>query len=129
MMNKILKSERGDSTVMSIGILIGLLIIILLIWKMGIPVFKNMQLAQFAEKQVNYDWQNMKLDATMIRSMHDQTYNKAKSLDLPVSERDMKVEQEAEKATIEINYKYPVDLFLFKFNLEFHVLKITRDLE
>ena len=116
-----LNSDRGDSRITNIILIVVSVVFVLLIWKIGWPFFQNMRLATFAEKQVNYDREDYILDAAMMRSIAEKTYNRAKSLHLPVSDRDIKIDAEGDRAILEIKYNYPVDLFLFKFDMNFKI--------
>jgi hypothetical protein len=120
---KILRTQKGDSTITNIAIVAGLILIAFLCWKLGIPLVKNMILSDYTRKQVNYDSENYQLDATMLNSMSSKVLNKAIDLKLPVTDRDIKIDQEGNKAIMVVKYKYPVNLIFFEFNWNFEITR------
>jgi hypothetical protein len=113
-------SEKGDSAVITISLVVAGIILVMCLWKIGVPVFKYMQLSSFAKDELNYNRENAILNATMIRIMHDKVYNRAVSLKLPVKENQIVVDREGERATMKIDYVYPIDMFILSFDFPFH---------
>ncbi|MBN1356285.1 hypothetical protein JXA40_08495 [bacterium] len=114
------KSETGDSKGVSIALLLIGAVLVLSIWKIGVPLFKYMQLANYAKKQVNYSRENRVLDHTMLRIMHDKVYNYAVSLKLPLEDSQVMVDREGERAIMTIKYDHPIDMIFFRFKIPFH---------
>jgi hypothetical protein len=72
-------------------------------------------------RTANYDREEIVLDYTLMRSMHDKIYNQGVYLNLPVEDRKIFVDREGERAIITIDYSMPIDLFVYKFDMKFHI--------
>lgn len=126
MANRQIRNQKGDSRAMSIFLLIILLIVVLCVWKIGLPFFSYMRLGSFTANTVNYDRQNYTLDAGMMRSMVDRIENRAIDMGIPLTDRGIKIDREGDRAIIEIEYLQPFDLVLFKFE---RVMRIEKKSE
>ncbi|GEM_PF-6644062 len=124
-LQRILKIQAGDSKLMSLFLLVVVLILILCLWKIGLPYLSYMRLSTFVTETVNYDRQNYVLDATMMRSMVDRVYNKALELNLPIAEKSIQIEREDDRAVMSIDYIHPVDMILFRFNLKMKIERMS----
>lgn len=122
---RLLNKQSGDSKAMSIFLLIVVLIILLCLWKIGLPYLGYMRLSTFVTETVNYDRQNYVLDANMMRSMVDRVYNQAIELNLPISEKSIQIEREDERAVMSIDYIQPVDMILFQFNMKMKIERVS----
>ncbi len=114
-------NQRGDSKVMNILIVLVIATLVISLWKFGLPFFKYAQLNHFVKLQVNYDRENYTMSPTMIRSIHAKVINRARQLNLPVKEENIKADYEWDRATVEVNYIHPVNLFVTTYNWSFHI--------
>ena len=114
-------NQRGDSKVMNVVIVLVIATLVLSLWKFGLPYFKYAQFKYYVKKQVNYDRENYSMSPTMIRSIHAKVENRARQLNLPVKEENIKADYEWDKATVEVNYIYPVNLFVTTYDWSFHI--------
>ena len=118
-----MRSERGDSKLYGTIAVILVFVLVVGMWKFGIPLFKNMVISNYARKIVNYDTENERLDYSLMRSMYDKVYNRAVDLNLPVKEKDVIVDREDNRAVIKIKYTIPVNLFVTTIDLNFNTEK------
>ncbi len=106
---------------MNILIVLVIATLVISLWKFGLPFFKYAQLNHFVKLQVNYDRENYTMSPTMIRSIHAKVINRARQLNLPVKEENIKADYEWDRATVEVNYIHPVNLFVTTYNWSFHI--------
>ncbi|MBN1551303.1 hypothetical protein JW979_07535 [bacterium] len=108
--------QRGDSPVYSIIITLIVILIILIIWRVGIPWFKSLQLATYAEHQVNYDREFEKMNPTLLARIQNNVYAQAKSMKIPIKTGGVTVDSREDVAYIKVEYIQPIDVFIYKFN-------------
>lgn len=108
------RSEEGAGNVKLIFAIIILALVGWVAFKV-IPIYVN-------NYQLNDDIKQLAIQATVDRSSVEAVQNKvlgyAKDLGLPVAREDVKV-QVGTKVTIDIDYKVPIDLKFYSFDMHF----------
>lgn len=108
------RSEKGAGNVKLIFAIIFLALVGWLAFK-TLPVYVN-------NYQLNDDIKQLAIQATVDRSSVESVQNKvlgyAKDLNLPVNREDVKV-QVGTRVTIDIDFKVPIDLKFYSFDMHF----------
>jgi len=123
---KLIGNERGSEKVYTA---IGFSIIIVMIFlgiKVGLPFLKNMTLSNYAEELVNFDYMNSKPNPSGVRTIHSKLINRIKKKGMPIPEKTVKVDYDYTKYRIRIEYKYPVDFYIFKTDISFSIDKSSK---
>jgi hypothetical protein len=119
--DKIFNNQKGESRALNITVAVIVLAVALSIWKFGIPLFQYMRFNHYVKKQVDYDAENRRVDAALLRMILDRVQSKAKALKLPVEERDIDIERATDKVMINIVYSENINLYVYEFDWEFQV--------
>lgn len=122
-MNQRLLNQRGsEKTYTIIGFLI-IFIVVFLVFKLGVPYMKYMSLSQYTQELVNYDYLNERPSPTGVNTIQGKLTNRIKQKRMPIDPKAVKVDYDLEKYTAQIDYVYPVNLVVTKFDWEFQILK------
>ncbi len=110
-----LRGQRGDSTATNIMVIVLLAVIVLLIWRVGVPVFRKMLLDQSIEKFVNWDRENQRDPADQESILHVLT-TQAKRYGFEAKRELIIINYMPDERILKIkmHYEVPIDLFIFR---------------
>ena len=116
----------GQTTTQNLVVLLVLALIVVLIWRLGVPVIRKMLLEQQIDRFVNWDRENQR-DPTDESVMCETLVMKARHYGFKASDKDLKFYYDPDERvlTIKMDYVIPIDLFLFDFDWKVHVEKTT----
>jgi hypothetical protein len=69
-------------------------------------------------------WSNRKLTARAASQLRDALMNKAELYFLPVKPGDIQINEDGEILRVKVDYKVPVDLFVFTHVMTFHAAAV-----
>jgi hypothetical protein len=118
------KSERGEGKFKAILVTAILVFLIYAAFKMVPPYVSEYQLADKMQETARY--------ASVTRSTPDQIkdtmFKEMRDLDIPATREELVVTAEGGRVSISLDYKVPIDLVVYKFNLHFTPSSANKDI-
>lgn len=127
MMRRLISDQRGSEKIYSVMGVAAILIIGYLLIALSVPFFKNISLEGYAQKLVNYDYQNELPNPNGVKSIYNKLLSYTKQKNLPVPETQISVDYDAKKYYCKIEYQHRVNLIVYSFDWKFDVRKETMD--
>jgi hypothetical protein len=118
------KSEHGEGKFKAILVTAILIFLLYAAVKMVPPYVAEYQLADKMQETARY--------ASVTRSSPDQikdtVFREMKDLDIPATREELVVTAEGGRVSISLDYKVPIDLIVYKFDLHFTPSSANKDI-
>lgn len=118
------KSERGEGKFKAILVTAILIFLVFAAVKMVPPYVAEYQLADKMQETARY--------ASVTRSTPDQikdtVFREMRDLNIPATREELVVTAEAGRVSISLDYKVPIDLLFYKFDLHFTPSSANKDI-
>lgn len=118
------RAERGEGKFKAILVTVVLVFLAYAAFKMVPPYVGEYQLADKMQETARF--------ASVTRSSEDQIrdtiYKEMVELNIPATKEELKVTAEGGKVSISLDYKVPIDLIVYKFDLHFTPSSANKDL-
>jgi len=118
------KSERGEGKFKAILVTAIFVFLIYAAFKMVPPYLSEYQLADKMQETARY--------ASVTRSTPDQIkdtmFKEMRDLDIPATREELVVTAEGGRVSISLDYRVPIDLVVYKFNLHFTPSSANKDI-
>jgi len=118
------KSERGEGKFKAILVTAILIFLVFAAVKMVPPYVAEYQLADKMQETARY--------ASVTRSTPDQikdtVFREMRDLNIPATREELVVTAEAGRVSISLDYRVPIDLLLYKFDLHFTPSSANKDI-
>lgn len=118
------RSERGEGKFKAILVTAIFLFLIFAAFKMVPPYVAEYQLSDKMQETARF--------ASVTRSSEDQIretiFREMQELNVPAKKEDLKITAEGGRVSISLDYKVPIDLVIYKFDLHFTPSSANKDL-
>jgi predicted membrane protein len=118
------RTERGEGKLKAVLVTAIFLFLIYAAYKMVPPYVSEYQLADKMTETARF--------ASVNRSSEEQIrntiYKEMQDLDIPAKKEDLKVSAEAGRVSISLDYRVPIDLTVYKFELHFTPSSANKDI-
>lgn len=118
------RSERGEGKFKAILVTAIFLFLIFAAFKMVPPYVAEYQLADKMQETARF--------ASVTRGSEDQIretiFKEMQELNIPAKKEDLKITAEGGRVSISLDYKVPIDLVVYKFDLHFTPSSANKDL-
>ena len=89
------------------------------------PSFSALQFNDFIRQQVKFAGSSRKTTEDVIQDV----MSKAKELRIPIQEKDIRITKRGPSFTLDLDYRFPIDLRVYQHDLTFHVSETGESFE